>query len=159
RINRDAVPPVAALAERIAVIGRENDDAVVVETHRAQIREELAEAAIDAVDLRRIQREETWVVLAFGHGAVLAVRGGEVLRQREREHRLAVGPLVEALAQLRPRAADIELHDAAVAIELHQIRMRPKQRPDMRVHAHVPAVAVGVEQLLERVAALEVWPV
>src|SRR5688500_19239653 len=60
----ELVPPAAVLAEQVAVIAGQHDDAVVVEALLLEMPDELAEAAVDALDSRRIGFVEALVALA-----------------------------------------------------------------------------------------------
>src|SRR5207248_10335558 len=57
-MHAEGVHVVSNFAQRLAVIGGENDDAVVVKLSLLEIGDELPKAAIQPLDLRSVRRRE-----------------------------------------------------------------------------------------------------
>ena len=126
-VDRVGVPQAALLAERVAVVGGEDDDALVVETARLQVVDEPAEAAVEAADARGVGRVEAVVAGGVEAGGALAIehRHVDVLRQRPDEGRRPVGrDPVEPAAQFLQRRAEAEVGDAAPLVERLERRRR-----------------------------------
>ena len=151
------VTPARFLAERVAVIRRQDDDALVVQAGALEKVDEVADTRVDPVHARRHRFEKSRVRLALGHSAAHGDRDVHVLRQRIEKHGPGSVIRQQRRFELAPRRAEIHLHRPLVFIEVDEVRIGGggHEVVDDVIDVHRAKVAVRIEELQERVATAE----
>ena len=150
---------VPNLAQRLAMVGGEHNDAVVVKLPLLEIGDESPKAAIQPLDLGSVSRREGRIVAARRAQLVMPANGHpvHVLRLAKEKNRPAVvGAGIELALQLRRGVAKIEVAPVAESvIQLHHRGLRQQQHAQHSVYTHVVLVAIGVDHLFQAVERIK----
>ena len=139
------------LAQRVAVIGRQDDDALVVDASRLQRVDEPAEAGIQTTQLRGDRRVESRIVLGRRR-LPQDVGQVQILRQRVGEQRIARrGHRVERALEVCQHRAHVARHQTLARGQLDGAGRSDVQMADDRVRAHREPVLFALEQSPQRV--------
>src|ERR1041384_8262524 len=110
RIDRVAMSPVATFAERITIIGRQDDNAVVIGSARFQKTYKLTKCFVDSFEFRNVPSLKAVIRSSLRRSAVELKRYlVKILRLRIDKIRLAVLSLLQVGLQLRQSRHQIVL--------------------------------------------------
>src|ERR1041384_2417584 len=110
RIDRIAVSPVATFSERITMIGRQDNNAVIIGSARFEKAHKLAKCFVDSCEFRNVPRLKAVIRTSLRRSAVELKRYlVKILRLRIDKIRLAALSLLQVGLQLRQSCHQIVL--------------------------------------------------